>query len=73
MCQVLMLFHLLRLSSVGEAIRRYCLVHCYIKLMSVKRTGYRFKTNFDGKTAFTTKRGYIEKLSSLKLKLNKYR
>ena len=33
----------------------------------------RFKTNFDSKTAFTTTRGYIKKLSSLKLVLNKYR
>lgn len=50
-------------------------VQCNIKLMSIKRTftltkwprdkfvisSYRFKTNFNCKTSFTTKRGYIEK------------
>ena len=75
MSQVLMFLHLLRLSCVGEAIGRYCLMHCYIKLLSNRRTfteancpsdkfvitSYRLKTNFDCKTALTTKRGYIEK------------
>ena len=52
----------------------------YIKLMSIKRTftsakapsdefaitNYRFKTNFDCKTTFTTQRGHIGKLFKFK-------
>ena len=47
---------------LGDAIGRYCLVHCYIELVSIKRTFTdRFKTNFDCKTAFTTTKSLDQK------------
>ena len=51
---------------------RAVLVHCYIKLVSIKKnvhlskTTDRFKINSDCKTAFTTTRVYIEKLFKFK-------